>query len=107
MKSLAFGVAKRGKRVRRLTRLRNKDREVALAQRSFAIAKLGGHIDLHGQPRERFKPVLRNQSCIACGTAGGNRDTLDVAEVEWQLQWQGDLFGCHIDVAGQRMTHDL
>ena len=59
---LRLGVAQRRQRVGGLARLRDEDRQIALAQRRLAIAEFGGDIDLDRQPREALEPVFARHS---------------------------------------------
>src|SRR6185312_17109491 len=81
-------VAKRSERVGGLARLRDEDREAALRHRRFAVAEFGGDIEIDGNLREALEPVFRDLSGIVRGAAGGDRDAVQILEVERQLYRQ-------------------
>ena len=82
---MLLGVAQRRERVGRLARLRDEDREIARRERRLAVAELRGDIDLDRQAREALEPVFADQPGIVRGAAGGDRDAVELAEVERQL----------------------
>ncbi len=104
MQPLRLGVAQRRQRIGGLAGLRNEDRQIALAQRRLAIAEFGSHIDLDRHAGEPLEPVFGDIAGIARGAAGRDRNTLDILEVERQLDRQRYALGRHVDVARQRVA---
>ena len=102
--ALRLGVAQRRQRVGGLAGLRNEDRQIALAQRRLAVAEFGGDIEFDRHARKPLEPVFGDIAGIARGAAGGDRDALDVLEIERQLYRQRHALGRHVDIARQRMA---
>ncbi len=100
-------IAQRSQRVGGLARLRHDDREPARPERRRAIAVFGSDIDLDRQMRKALEPVFGDHAGVIGGAAGGDRDAVEIAEIERQRHRQRHALGRHFDVIRQRMADDF
>ncbi len=107
MHALRLGVTQRRQRVGGLAGLRNEDRKIALAQRRLAVAEFGGHVDLDRQAAQALEPVFGDVTGVASGTAGDDRNALNILEVERQGHRQRHAVGRHVDIARQGVADDF
>jgi hypothetical protein len=78
-----------------------------LAQRRLAITEFGGDIEFDRHAGQPLEPVFGDETRIARGAAGDDRDALEIPEIERQFQRQRHALGRHVDVARQRMADHL
>ena len=107
VQALRLRIAQRRQRIGGLAGLRNEDRQIAFAQRRFAVAEFGSHIEFDRHTAQPFEPVFTDIAGIARGAAGDDRNPLDILEIERQFERQRDAFGRHVDVARQRVADDF
>jgi len=87
MHALRFGVAQRSQRIGGLAGLRDEDRKIPLAQRRLAITEFrGDSVSTVRGSGARTSIWRRNRRSSRCRS--DDRDTLDVFEIERQLQRQ-------------------
>ncbi len=100
-------IAQRSKRVGGFAGLRDEHSEIAGQERRVAVAELGGDIDLDRQMREALEPVLGDHGGVIGGAAGGDRDPIELVEIERQRHRQRHPLARHVDVIRQRMADDF
>ena len=74
---LAARVAERRKRVRRLARLTDEERQAARLEHRLAVAELAGDIDVDRHSRELLDPIFGDHAGVEAGAAGDDRDPAD------------------------------
>ena len=100
-------IAQRSQRVGGLARLRHEDREAARPERRRAIAVFGSDIDLDRQMGKALEPVFGDHAGVIGGAAGGDRDAVQISQIERQRHRQRHALGRHVDVVRQRMADDF
>ncbi len=78
---LPLALAHRGEGVGRLSRLGDREHHGAVVERWIAITQLAGVLDLSGDAGELFQQVFPDQTGVPAGTARGEHDAVDAAEL--------------------------
>ena len=78
----------------------DKHRNRAFGHGRFAVAELGGHIDLDGDTCDLFEPVFRHQTGIKRRAAGHHRQALDLCKIQ-RRGGQGHIGAIAADVMRQ------
>ena len=101
------GVAQARERIGGFARLRNANGEVSGRKRHVAVTEFRGDVDLDRQMRKLLEPVTRHHAGIISGAAGGDRNAIERAKIEWQLHRQLHPRRRHVEIIGKRVADHL
>jgi hypothetical protein len=99
-------IAERGERISRLAGLRDEQSRTALVERTLAVTKFRGDIDVDGKPRPALKPIFGDEAGIVRRAAGGDRQPPELGEIERQRGQLNRARG-KIDIVRERVADDF
>ena len=104
-----FSLTQRCQRIAGFTALADNNRQTVAINKRIAVTELAGNIHLNRHTRQLLQIIFADNACMISGTAGHNKDFIDVSQFlccPVQLG-EADGFCCRIKTAGHGIAQSL